>query len=326
MPRHVHPRAVAGLVPGLLLLAPATVAAHGAAPPPLDAATAVTAWSLEVHVWLPIALLALAYRAGVRSVARAHRDNPVPRRRVLAWYGGLLALFVALQSPIATYDTTLFSVHMVQHLLLMMVVAPLLALGAPITLLLRVVSPSARKRVVLPVLHSRAARVISFPVVAWVVFAGVMYGSHFSPLFDAALENEFVHLLEHALYLGAGLLFWWPVVGADPSPWRMPHPARVLYVFLGMPWSSFLALAIFSAPGVLYPHYATLERDWGLSPLADQQLAGGIMWIGGDGLFLVAVVAMVAAWMRAEEAEGKRADARLDREHARRGPAIARDQ
>ncbi len=153
-----------------------------------------------------------------------------------------------------------------------------------------------------------------------------MYGSHFSPLFDAALENDLMHLLEHALYLGAGLLFWWPVVGADPSPWRMPHPARVLYVFLGMAWSSFLALAIFSAPGVLYPHYATFQRDWGLSPLADQQLAGGIMWIGGDGLFLVALVAMVAAWMRAEEAEGKRTDARLDREHARRGPAIARDQ
>ena len=325
MPRHVHHRAVAGLVSALLLALPSAVAAHGVAALPLDAGTALTAWSLEVHIWLPILLLALVYWAGVRSVLGSHPDNPVPRRRVLAWYGGLLALFVALQSPIATYDTTLFSVHMVQHLLLMMVVAPLLVLGAPITLLLRVVSPSARKGVVLPVLHSRAARAISFPVVAWVVFAGVMYGSHFSPLFDAALENVFVHLLEHALYLGAGLLFWWPVVGADPSPWRMPHPARVLYVFLGMPWSSFLALAIFSAPGLLYPHYATLQRDWGLSPLADQQLAGGIMWVGGDGLFLVAVVAMVAAWMRAEEAEGKRADARLDREDGRNARVAARE-
>jgi len=325
MPRHVHHRAVAGLVSALLLALPSAVAAHGVAALPLDAGTALTAWSLEVHIWLPILLLALVYWAGVRSVLGSHPDNPVPRRRVLAWYGGLLALFVALQSPIATYDTTLFSVHMVQHLLLMMVVAPLLVLGAPITLLLRVVSPSARKGVVLPVLHSRAARAISFPVVAWVVFAGVMYGSHFSPLFDAALENVFVHLLEHALYLGAGLLFWWPVVGADPSPWRMPHPARVLYVFLGMPWSSFLALAIFSAPGLLYPHYATLQRDWGLSPLADQQLAGGIMWVGGDGLFLVAVVAMVAAWMRAEEAEGKRADARLDREDVRKARIAARE-
>ncbi len=325
MPRHVRHGAVAGLVSTILLASPATVAAHGAAALPLDARTAITAWSLEVHIWLPIVLVALAYRAGTRSVARAHPGNPVPRRRTMAWYGGLLALFVALQSPIATYDTTLFSAHMVQHLLLTMVVAPLLVLGAPITLLLRVVSPSARKRVVLPLLHSRAARVISFPVIAWLVFAGVMYGSHFSPLFDAALENVFVHLLEHALYLSAALLFWWPVVGADPSPWRMPHAARLLYVFLGMPYSSFLALAIYSASGVLYPHYATLQRDWGLTPLADQQLAGGIMWVGGDGLFLVAVVAMVAVWMRAEEAEGKRADARLDRDELRRAGLAARD-
>ncbi len=323
MPRHVHHRAVAGLVPTLLLVAPAAVSAHGAAPLPLDAGTAITAWSLEVHIWLPVVLLALAYGAGVRAVARAHPANPVPRRRAMAWYGGLLALFVALQSPIATYDTTLFSVHMIQHLLLTMVVAPLLVLGAPITLLLRVVSPSARKDMVLPILHSRAARLISFPVVAWVIFAGVMYGSHFSPLFDAALENVYLHLLEHALYLGAGLLFWWPVVGADPSPWRMPHAARVLYVFLGMPWSSFLALAIFSAPGVLYPHYATFPRDWGPTPLADQQLAGGIMWIGGDGLFLVALIAMVAAWLRAEDDEGRRADARLDREGAQRARLAA---
>jgi len=105
----------------------------------------------------------------------------------------------------------------------------------------------------------------------------------------------------------------------------MPHAARVLYVFLGMPYSSFLALAIYSASGVLYPHYAMLQRDWGPTPLADQQLAGGIMWVGGDGLFLVAVVAMVAAWMRAEEAEGKRADARLDREDGRNARVAARE-
>ena len=90
------------------------------------------------------------------------------------------------------------------------------------------------------------------------------------------------HILEHALYLGAALLFWWPVVGADPSPWRLPHPARVAYLFLGMPQSSFLGLAIFSAPEVLYPHYADLVRPWGPTPLYDQQLAGGMMWAGGD--------------------------------------------
>jgi putative membrane protein len=105
-------------------------------------------------------------------------------------------------------------------------------------------------------------------------------------------------------------------VGADPSPWRLPHAARVGYLFLGMPQSSFLGLAIFSAPHVLYEHYATLERNWGPTPLADQQLAGGIMWAGGDAIFLLAMILAVWVWLRAEEAEGRRVDARLDRERA----------
>ena len=102
-----------------------------------------------------------------------------------------------------------------------------------------------------------------------------------------------------------------------PSPWRLPHPVRLGYLFLGMPQSSFLGLAILSAPNVLYQHYATLERAWGPAPLADQQLAGGIMWVGGDLVFLVGVVLAVWTWMRAEEAEAVRVDARLDRERER---------
>src|SRR3954471_1931296 len=296
---------------------PAPVAAHGFAPAPESLLTVLLAWQLEAHVILPLLGAALLYRWAVGKVNAAHPKNRVPRFRYWCWQAGILTLFIALASPIATYDTTLFSVHMVQHLLLTMVAAPLLALGAPITLLLRVSSPETRRQRILPVLHSRLMRAISFPVVTWIVFAAVMWGSHFSPLFDASLDNEAVHLLEHALYLGAGLLFWWPVVGADPSPWRLPHPARIAYLFLGMPQSSFLGLAIFSAPAVLYRHYETLVRTWGPTPLADQQVAGGIMWVVGDGLFLLGLVLAVAVWLRAEEAEGKRVDAQLDRDAAR---------
>jgi cytochrome c oxidase assembly factor CtaG len=158
--------------------------------------------------------------------------------------------------------------------------------------------------------------VIAHPIVAWVVFAVVLYWSHFSALFGLALDNEGWHIVEHGIYLGAALLFWWPVVGADPSPWRLPHPARVGYLFLGMPWSSFLGLAIFSAPAVLYSHYETLVRPWGPSPLFDQQFAGAIMWVGGDAAFLVAMLLAVWVWLRAEEREGVRIDAKLDRERA----------
>ena len=135
-----------------------------------------------------------------------------------------------LQSPIERYDTTLFSVHMVQHLLIVMVAAPLLLIAAPVTLLLRVATPEARQRLILPVLHSRLLRILTNPFVAWSLFAVVMWASHFTPLFDAALEDPFVHFLEHGLYLSTALLFWYPVIAADPGPNRLPHGARVGYL------------------------------------------------------------------------------------------------
>lgn len=300
-----------------LLDGAAPVFAHGVAPVPTSGLDVLLAWSLEAHVLLPLLAAALIYRWAAGVVKRAHPDNPVPRYRVAAWYLGLFVLLVALASPIATYDTTLFAVHMVQHLLLVMVAAPLLAIGAPITLLLRVCSPASRQRIWLPLLHSRPVRVLAFPVVSWSLFAAVMWASHFSSLFNAALDNDYIHLAEHALYLGSGLLFWWPVVGADPSPWRMPHPARLAYLFLGMPQSSFLGLAIFSAPAPLYLHYETLVRPWGPSPLVDQQWAGGIMWAGGDMCFLVAMFVALWVWLRDEERAGRLADEKLDRELAR---------
>ena len=302
---------------GALFLFAAPVLAHGVAPVPGSLSDVLLAWSLEAHVLLPLLATALIYRWAAGVVRRAHPDNPVPRYRVWSWYLGLLVILIALESPIGTYDTTLFADHMVQHLLLVMVAAPLLAIGAPITLLLRVASPEWRQRVWLPILHSRLLRVVAFPVVSWSLFAAVMWASHFSSLFDAALDNDYIHLGEHALFLGSALLFWWPVVGADPSPWRLPHPARVAYLFLGMPQSSFLGLAIFSAPEPLYAHYVTLERSWGPSPLVDQQWAGGFMWAGGDAFFLVAMVLALWVWLRAEERAGRLADERLDRDEAR---------
>ena len=158
-------------------------------------------------------------------------------------------------------------------------------------------------------------------MVSWVVFTGVMFFSHFSPLFNASLEDPAIHQLEHAGYLLTAMLFWWPAVGVDPSSWRLPHAGRLLYLALGMPFSSFLGLAIVSATGVLYPHYASLARAWGVSPLEDQNWAGGIMWAAGDGFFLIALVVGVAAWLRAEEGEGRREDARLDRDGLARARA-----
>jgi putative copper resistance protein D len=314
-------RVMRAVLAGATLLAlagaPAAVLAHGGdpvGPPGLD--TLLFGWSFDATAWLPVLALALAWRWAVGRVSRAHPGNPVPRRRSVAFGLGLVTLLVALDSGLARYDTTLFSAHMVQHLLLTLVAPPLLALAAPVTLLLRVVGPETRRRVLLPILHSRPVRVLAFPPVAWVLFAGVMWASHFSPLFDAALENEWLHRLEHGLFLGTALLFWWPVVGADPAPWRMSWPARLLYVGLQMPQNTFLALAIFSSGRPLYQHYATLALPWLPDALEDQRVAGGIMWLGGDLLFLSALLVGIGAWLRHDERRAEQLDRRADAERA----------
>jgi putative copper resistance protein D len=290
--------------------------AHGTEVPAAPTFAALIGWSFDPLLQIPLLLAAGAYLWAVGRVDAFHPSKRVPRSRIVAFLGGIVAIEIALQSGIEAYDTTLFSVHMVQHVLLMMVAAPLLVLGAPITLLLRVASREQRRRYILPLLHSRVVRSISYPVVAWLLFAGVMWGTHFSAIFDASLENPLVHDLEHLLYLGVALLFWWPAVGVDPTPWRMPYPARILYLFLQMPQNTFLALAIFSASAPLYPHYETLARSWGPTPLADQQAAGAIMWVVGDLIFLVAILGVVLAWMRDEERREERRESRVTAERA----------
>lgn len=303
----------AGLLSGLAL--PASALAHGPVPAePPSIANILSGWSFEPLVWLPLIGASAAWIVAVRRVDAAHPATGVPRSRTIAFFAGLAAIAFALQSGIEQYDTALFSIHMVQHVLLILVAAPLIALAAPLTLLLRASRPTVRRRRILPVLHSGVVRALSHPIVAWLVLAGVMWGAHFSPLFDLSLENPWVHDLEHALFLTAALLFWWPAVARDPAPWRMPHPARAMYVFLQMPQNTFLSVVILFAAAPLYPHYATLDRPWGPSALVDQQMAGGIMWLAGDLLFIGAIVAIVAGWMRFEEREAARADRRAAQE------------
>ena len=259
------------------------VAAHG--PVPLEPPTAgslLLGWSFEPLPTLGIAVAVGWWLWAVRRVNTVHPANPVPRRRTVAFLGGMTALAFALVSGIARYDTSLFSVHMVQHVLLMLVAAPLLALAAPITLVLRLSSSETRHRWLLPVLHSRIVRFMAHPVTAWLMFATMMWAVHFSPLFNASLEDPLIHDLEHLLFLSGALLFWWPAVALDPAPWRMSHPARIGYLFTQMTQNTFLAFVILNATVPLYAHYATLVRPWGIAVLDDQRLAAGIMWISGD--------------------------------------------
>ena len=301
----------------LLLVAPAPALAHGTAAPAPAFPHVLLAWRFDALAAVMLAVAAGAYLWAVLRVNRAHPGNRQPRYRSWLFLGGLAAIGLALLSPIEAYEELLFSVHMVQHMLPELVAAPLLLAGAPITLALRVSGRSVR-RSLLRILQSRIAHAISFPVIAWIVFAAVNWGWHFSSLYDQALENQALHYFQHATFLGAALLFWGPAIGADPSPWRLPHPVRLLYLFMAMPQNSFLGVALLQASTVLYPHYVTNGRDWGPTPLADQQLGGIIMWVVGDLGFLAGMAVVVVLWMRHEERRTRRIDRRLAAERAAR--------
>jgi cytochrome c oxidase assembly factor CtaG len=320
MPRSASFRRLVAVVAtfgaGALLAAP--VLAHG--PVPSEAPTIPSLlldWTFEPLPTLAIAAAVAWWLWAVRRVNARHPANPVPPSRTIAFFAAMTALAFALVSGIGRYDTSLFSVHMVQHVLLMLVAAPLIALSAPITLILRLSSAQTRRRWILPILNSRIVRFLTFPVTDWIIFAGVMWASHFSPLFNAALEDPIVHDLEHTLFLSTAVLFWWPAVGADPAPWRMAHPVRIVHVFLQMTQNTFLAVVILNVPTVLYAHYTTLVRPWGPSPIDDQRLAAGIMWLAGDLIFLTAIMVLVAGWMRAEGRTTARADRQAEIDLAR---------
>ena len=285
----------------------------GASPAP-EWPGVLTRWELDPLVALALGAAAVAYEMGWRALAAtaatrtattgtagggreavgagAGREAPAWRRR--AFLAGLAVVGLALLSPVATYAHDLLSAHMVQHLLLTLVAAPLLVAGRPVLVTAAVLPPDRRRRL-LRVGRLPAVAVLGHPLVAWLVFAAVGWVVHFSPLFDLALADPLVHAAEHALFLGSALLFWRPVLGTAVHG-RLSHPLRLLYLALAMPQNTFLALAIYSSTRPLYDHYVEVARSWGPSPLDDQRLGGGIMWVGGDLALLVAVLAVAGAW------------------------------
>ena len=285
-----------------LLLIPA----HGPIPPELSLESLLY-WAWPPVVTGAVALVGLLWVRATRQVAREHPGNPYPRRRTISFVAALAFLLLALQSGIERYDETLFSMHMVQHLILLFPVPILLLQAGPVTLLLRVASPRWRARI-LAVLQSRAVGVISHPLVGWTLLIAVMWGTHLSTLFEAALGDPVIHNLEHVLYLSTALLFWAPIFSVDPIRHRLRGGSALAYLISHMPQNSFLGVAIMFSSSPLYPHYVTLKRAWGPTPLEDQQLAGAIMWLVGDALFLAAIFVVLAALAKSEDRPQSRYD------------------
>jgi len=308
-----------------LAVAPVALA-HGTQgqPPPTDLGSILTAWVFDPLPVIGIVVSTALYLAAVRRVDRAHPGNPWPRRRTAAFLVGAVSILLALVSPVDALADDLAWVHMIQHSIIVFLGAPLLVSSGVGTLALRAASPATRDRYLLPMLHSRFTTAITYPLVGWLAMIVVMWGTHYSDLYNAALLDPTTHALEHLAFIVAALLFWTPIFSPDPLRWRLPPPAKIFYLLSQMPTMSWLAVSILNSSVVLWPAYLGRSIAFGMHPLADQQLAGAIRWGLGDGAFMVAMGLVIWQWMKAEEAESVRVDARLDREKSARAAIDAR--
>lgn len=277
-------------------------------------------WSLAPLPFVVTVWAVGLYLAGVLALRR--RGDHWPIGRTLAFVVvGMGSFYVATASGLAAYDSTLISVHMVQHMVLSMVVPLSLALGAPITLALRTL-PAAPRRWLLAVLHSRVATVLAFPPLAFLLYIVSPWALYFTGWYDASLSSTYVHEMMHLHLVLVGSLFFWPLMGIDPLPGRVGYPFRVLLTVLTLPFHAFLGVTIMGQESIIgESHYAALREgpmaSWLPSMADDQHLAGGILWGSGDLIGLVFFGVLFAQWVRSSMKEAVREDRRLDLIEAR---------
>ena len=288
--------------------------------PPFTLERALTDWFLDPVPFVLTVWVAGLYVLGVTVLRR--RGDRWPVGRTLAFVVvGMGTFAVATLSGMAAYDTTLLSVHMIQHMLLSMVVPLALALGAPVTLALRTL-PATPRRWLLSVLHSRVARVLSFPPLAFGLYVVSPWALYFSGWYRASLESAYVHEMMHVHLVLVGALFFWPLMGVDPVPGRVSHPFRVMLVVMTLPFHAFLGVTIMGQETLLGGDwYPSLSRGpmgaWLPDPYDDQHLAGGILWGSGDLIGLVFFAVLFTQWVRSSMREASREDRRLDLLEAR---------
>jgi putative membrane protein len=237
--------------------------------------------------------------------------RPWPWWRTTLFFLGLATLVLALASGIELLAGDLFSVHMVQHMLLTTVAAPLLMLGAPVRPLLRGLPAALRAEVVRPLARNTPLRwllhLLRHPLVAVAIYVGGLYLWHWPPFYDAAVESTPLHALEHAHFLIGSLLFWSVVIDPEPFKGTLPYAARIVYLLLaGAAQNTVLGGLLAFSTRVLYTHYIATTARLGIDTLTDQRVGGAIMWVPGDTIFLIAASGAFFVWLDTEEREQRR--------------------
>lgn len=262
-------------------------------------ATGWVEWFPEMLVVALLAASIILYLAGAIPMVRR---GSIRRWHVLSFVGGWVVLVIALASPIDDLSDVLFSVHMTQHELLMLIAAPLIVMGRPLTPFLRALPKGMKKGFtrLSSVSGSRVVwRFLTNPVNVWVVNVVVLLGWHLPVFYEAALRSELVHFVQHAMFLGAAVLFWWAITHGRYG--RFGYGMATVYVFATALVSGALGALITVAPRLIYPIYEGRTIAMGADPLRDQQLAGLIMWIPAGVILLILALSFMAAWLGALE-------------------------
>lgn len=251
---------------------------------------ALAEWSVPVPT---VAMLALACIIYIRGFRRVREQMPArfPDWRLWTFLGGIAALTIAIASPLAAFDDRLLTVHMAQHMILMLVAPPLLLLGAPAIPLLRGIPTVIARPILGPLLKSpalgRFGRTLTHPVTCLVVMAAALWGWHLPGPYQLALRSENWHVTQHSCFVTAAILFWWPVVQPWPSKPHWPRWTMIPYLLAGDAQNTILSAFLVFSDRLIYPYYLTVPRLGGISALNDQIAAGAIMWVLGSLFFLI---------------------------------------
>lgn len=276
-------------------------------------------WRFDLIFGTAAIVFAITYLVGVRRLKA--RGDAWPVGRTIAWLSGCAFLLIATSSGVGRYMPAMFSMHMVAHMMLSMLVPVLLVLGGPITLLLRVLpaagkgDPPGLREWVQLLLHSSFSRFLTHPLVATSLFIGGFYGLYLSGLYDAAVDVHAAHLAMNLHFLLSGYLFYWVVIGIDPSPRRLPPVAKLGIVLVSLPLHAFFGVILMGTKSILgEKFYSNLALPWRIDLASDQHMGGAITWATGELPLLVVMIALVIQWSRSDERLARRQDRAADRD------------
>ncbi|MDQ0778896.1 putative membrane protein [Streptomyces aurantiacus] len=274
-------------------------------------------WSPDPF-FLVACLVGLAlYGWGVTRLVR--RGDAWPVGRTVAFVVGVLSVMLVLCTGLNDYGMVMFSVHMVQHMVISMLSPILLLLGAPITLALRALPAAGRDRkgpreLLLMLLHSWFMRIVTHPAFTIPLFIASLYALYFTPIFDFLMESRTGHIAMMCHFLAVGLVFFWPIMGVDPGPHRPGYLMRMLELFAGMPFHAFFGIALMMASEPMVETYKNPVASLGIDALADQTAAGGIAWAFSEIPSVLVLLALLFQWHRSEERQARRSDRAADRD------------